>query len=564
MILWLGTAFAASLSGTVTDVRGDAAAGVYVAVYDEAIDQVAVDGPTGVDGRWRVEVPEGRYRVRVVPGMAVNLVESWEPQGVLDVCQARVHQLDETSVQEGADITLADGLMIGGTLVTEGGEAVAGAGVAAVSLGGEPIQTRQAVTDSAGRFELRGMSTDRAWFVDVQSDEQPRQYLPGTYSRLGADPFDGEPGERVQAGQVALLPGITVGGVLSGPDGPVPDTRVSAFSPNQIRSATTDGDGRYEIVGLPPGDVTAWSTPDGHAKTYYPDSDRPGPRVSVPDEGGAVFDLHIDAPYESVFDGRLLGDGDLSTASVLLSNDTNTVGFGARVEADGRFQLGALHGGDWALQVQPSEAGYLPGLVGGDGSPTLFAVPDEGVLDVEIDLIPAVSIEGVVRRADGEPAYDALVTVTSRDTGDATLTWTGPDGRFAIRGLRGSDTYDLSAEGDPPCANDPSRVRMYHPATPDPQAKVGLALRGGDVFTWEVTLPDDGDRDGMDDEWERRWGLDPERADALEDPDGDGNVNLVEYWVDDDPFKGRGGCGGGGSAFVFLLPLVLVRPRRWS
>lgn len=563
MIWWLGTAWAATLSGTVSNVEGQPVAGVYVAVYDEALSQVAVEGPTGVDGRWVAEVPAGMHRVRVVPGMSLNLVESWEPGDITDACQADVHPVDADGVELGADVTLAPGMAIAGVVRDDAGEAIAGATITAAPFaGGLPIQARQALSRSDGSFEVRGLLDDRAWLLDVEAEGLPDQYFPGVYSRLEAESFPGVAGRTTDVGEALLLPGIRVTGVLSGPDGPLVDVRVAAYSPNQIRTSRTDEDGRYDIVGLPPGEVTAWSTPEGHAKTYYPDSDRPSIRVSAPDEGD-IAQVDIAAPYESILEGQLLGDGDLSVASVLLYNDARTVGFGSAVEVDGRFDIGSLHGGDWALQVQPSAAGYLPGFVGGDEDPTVIPVPPEGRAEVAVDLIPAVEISGVVRRADGEPAYAALVTATSRDTGTAWRTYTGRDGRYALQGLPGLDTYDLSAEGDPPCPNDPDRVRIYHPATPDPQAKVGLALVGGDVFSWDVQLPDDVDGDGMDDEWERRWGLDPEQPDGLADPDGDGNPNLVEYWVDDDPFRGRGACGGGGgAAFVFLLPLWLVRSRR--
>ena len=48
----------------------------------------------------------------------------------------------------------------------------------------------------------------------------------------------------------------------------------------------------------------------------------------------------------------------------------------------------------------------------------------------------------------------------------------------------------------------------------------------------------DGDRDGMDDAWERAVGLDPgEPDDRYGDPDGDGLTNLEEYRHGGDPFE---------------------------
>ena len=50
---------------------------------------------------------------------------------------------------------------------------------------------------------------------------------------------------------------------------------------------------------------------------------------------------------------------------------------------------------------------------------------------------------------------------------------------------------------------------------------------------WRVPNPLDGDGDGLDDSWERRFGLDPTLSSTLNgpsgDPDGDGRTNLQEY-----------------------------------
>ena len=55
-----------------------------------------------------------------------------------------------------------------------------------------------------------------------------------------------------------------------------------------------------------------------------------------------------------------------------------------------------------------------------------------------------------------------------------------------------------------------------------------------DVGGWpelrSETPPEDSDLDGMADEWERRWGLNPDNPiDSLADADGDGWTNLEEY-----------------------------------
>lgn len=46
----------------------------------------------------------------------------------------------------------------------------------------------------------------------------------------------------------------------------------------------------------------------------------------------------------------------------------------------------------------------------------------------------------------------------------------------------------------------------------------------------------DNDGDGMDDNWEAKYGLNTSRDDSMEDPDGDGVKNIQEYKDDTNPF----------------------------
>jgi pectate lyase len=51
-------------------------------------------------------------------------------------------------------------------------------------------------------------------------------------------------------------------------------------------------------------------------------------------------------------------------------------------------------------------------------------------------------------------------------------------------------------------------------------------------------VPADKDNDGMPDEWETRYGLDPKDAsDAAKDKDGDGYTNIEEYLNGTNPTK---------------------------
>ena len=74
----------------------------------------------------------------------------------------------------------------------------------------------------------------------------------------------------------------------------------------------------------------------------------------------------------------------------------------------------------------------------------------------------------------------------------------------------------------------------------DPTKVVGIIDSQNDVGGWpelhSTAAPADSDHDGMPDEWEGRFGLDPQNArDGTLDRDGDGYTNLEEYLNATDP-----------------------------
>jgi len=73
-----------------------------------------------------------------------------------------------------------------------------------------------------------------------------------------------------------------------------------------------------------------------------------------------------------------------------------------------------------------------------------------------------------------------------------------------------------------------------------PHGKNGIIDRPDDVGGWPnlqfAEVPTDSDDDGMPDEWERKFNLDPaDSRDNTKDKDGDGYTNIEEYLNGTDP-----------------------------
>ena len=69
----------------------------------------------------------------------------------------------------------------------------------------------------------------------------------------------------------------------------------------------------------------------------------------------------------------------------------------------------------------------------------------------------------------------------------------------------------------------------------------------------------DTDGDGMNDSYEMKMGLDPERNDAGEDLDNDGYTNLEEYYAGTDPSKSKEYPGSSIKEYDLpMAPIVLI------
>ncbi len=571
-MIWLAAAFAAELSGTLTGADGQPIVGATVYAYDVRFNYAAATTRSG--GEWTLQgLPPGGYRLRFLP-------PNYDPHGdrfyggAWDTCSAEVVQLPaESSVVAGVDEALETGASVTGRVVDLAGTPIGGMRVTA--YGAEPrtgLIERNDTTDDDGRFAISGLDAEAAgsaFYVSVEGSGWPRQYAGPSYTEGESERGSFAAGVETDVGDVALLDGIRVSGVISGPDGAVAEGQVYVYSSQQILTETVGLDGAYAADGLPPGDVVVWASSPGLATTYYPGSDRPGGSYPVPDEG-ADATVDVSLPTESRLTLQALGEGSFDGVSVLVYNDTYTVGRGDQLTPEGEVSIGGLYAGNYYVYVYGQDAGFTSGfIVDGTGEPLVFQV--DGATDLELPLERGAVLSGTVTDDRGEPVYGARVEAV--ETTGAQRQWTATtdrDGAYTIRGVDAT-TVTVDAAFYWYCPGDPGYATTWYEAARSADAAGVLLVNHGDVLDGlDLVLPVDDDHDGMGDDWERAHGLDPAHDDAAGDLDGDGFTNGEEWVLGTDPDApdavGAGGCGcGSGAANAGLLAIgagLALRARR--
>jgi|GEM_PF-1235928 len=580
LIGWSRIGVAASLTVSVQTTNGDAVPHAEVLAINPELEATSAFTNSRGDAQFEY-LPPARYRLRAIPPTGDVHVARYHPNEV-EYCDAELVALESTTT---VTIQLPEGESVSGRITDAEGTPINGVRVRASAAASSAM--REGWSDADGAFTIRGLEPHQEWRLQAAKTGFPVQWWGGSLRQSDApliavtEPALSEPW--------SLLSGVTVSGSVTGPSGAVQNATVRVYSNSQVTITNTDDAGRYAAKGVPVGSMTAWATADGFAVTYLGDSDRPDRFVDLTVDGESETGVDITMPSESTLRVQLTGsapltDGSLENISVVLYNDERTVGRGEQTDSNGVAHFSGLHGGDYEVYVYGSRAGHADDWARDQSGQlaTVRVAPESVDNDFDVPLGIAHSIHGRVVDEWGQSIQGVDVVISEHrvagiddaQPGGLFVESTDADGEFIASGIP-DGTWNIRVQADPVCPADPGHVAVYLPNTVDPLMADRLFIESADAAITEVlfTMPDDRDHDGMGDRWERKYGLDLQRNDALEDPDGDGLNNLTEYRMKSDPLRQEGywvivrrfGCATATTAltgWALLVPMIVAFSRR--
>lgn len=384
-----------SIAGQVTNTAGEPIEGV----------DVYADGYDGDvwDYGWASTDEGGRYQfIGLAPGTYDLSFEAYDlPYGTAQLAGIPV-VVGETTI---ADVTLADGGSIAGTVSGPDGEPIRGAYVGASSVDEDnSYDYGYAETDETGGYEIIGLNPG-TYTVRIQAVGTP--FAPITFERV-----------IVVAGETTdlsteLEPGGQINGrVTDSSQNPIADVDVTARGLADTgwdeSTGYTDEDGYYELIGLTPGGyelvVDPYELPFGNAYVT-------GIDVAV----GSPREVNLTLQAAGSITGRVTDRGGDPIAGIEVFADgweDSLWDYGwTETDEDGWYEIEFLTAGTYTVNAWANDGNWV-------GEPQTGIVVDSGsqTSDVDFELFKSAKISGVYSGGVGNDWASLLVTLVDAET----------------------------------------------------------------------------------------------------------------------------------------------------
>lgn len=326
-------------------------------------------------------------------------------------------------------ITLEPACRVEGIVVDGAGEPISGARVSVAEM---RVRGSRVVPISVSSIVA---SADDGTFVIVDAEPGALQVVAVKEGFLEPEPVDVVlvPTEPQSGVRVVLARGARVAGTVRAADGtPLPGADVEiagdrSWSRSFSGSATTDGDGRYLLEGVPPGKTSIEVTHRSHPRTV---------RDAELDEGETTLDITMERG--AIVAGRVVGPGGEPVVEARVTMEQAGAGFGASsaiTDASGGFVLDDLTPGDHTVRI--TARGYAPP----DPAPKV-AVAASGTPPVEIVLRASGSIVGRVIGLDADELAAASISASGEGTRRFASGVVDRDGSYRIEDI-GPGTWNV-------------------------------------------------------------------------------------------------------------------------
>lgn len=362
-------------------------------------------------------------------------------------------------------IVLKANVRVSGRTVDPEGRPVARASIflseeTPVSLGGQSMisssgRFHRATSDEDGAFSIADVSPGPVR-VHAQAPRRQPAELAGLEAKAGQD---------LSGVDVVLRPGASVEGRVLAPDGtPVRAAEVSVTqaSPNDFASfnpfsATTDGDGRYQIDGVPPGPQTLEARAEGYRRTARD--------VEVA-AGTSTVDFRLERGLE--VSGRVVDDAGnpVPGVQIILVAGRNFMDAPRGSSGgDGTFRLGGVQDGTYRISA------HKEGYMAFDPQAQTVTVAGAPVSGLEVKLSAGGTLVGKLSGLD----LSQLSRVVILADGTLNRGRVDPEGNYRIEHIS-PGTWTVSATVPDTPLHAGGKVKLEPGA---PEARLDLQFGGG-------------------------------------------------------------------------------------